>query len=73
MEQSVLAALSRVLGRPVDARADTPLAALGFEPTAWPALAVALDPVARIRDDDVRDVVTFGELLAVVASCARPS
>ena len=69
MEQDVLAALARVLGRPVEARADTPLAALGFEPAAWPALAEAVDGVARIRDADVRGVVTYADLLAVVAAC----
>lgn len=73
MEQAVRDALARVLGQPVDARADTPLAALGFDSAAWPALAVALADVAILRDEDVRDVRTFGELLAMVDSCARPS
>ena len=71
MEQTVRDALARVLGQPVDARADTPLSALGFEVSAWPALAAALGDVARIGDGDVRDVVTFGDLVGVVAACAR--
>lgn len=73
MEQALRDALTRVLGHPVDARADTPLRSLGFETAAWPALAAVLGEGARLGDDDVRGVVTFGDLVDVVAARARVS
>lgn len=73
IEQAVRAALERVLGRAVDARDDTPLAALGFDATAWPALAATLAHTARIADADVRGVSTFGDLIAVVRIRVRSS
>ena len=73
MEHTVHDALERVLGHPVDARADTPLSALGFEPFAWPALAAVLADVASIDDADAQGVETFGDLVRVVALRGRPS
>ena len=73
MVDVVLDALTRVLGRAVDARADTPLTALGFEESAWPALAAALSGSARLGDEDVRGIVTVGDLVAAVeAQAAMP-
>lgn len=67
MEHVVRDALERVLGHPVDARADTPLSALGFEAIAWPALAAVLADVACLDDADAQGVETFGDLVRVVA------
>ena len=76
MTAIALAALARVLGRPVEARPDTPLTALGFDADCWPPLARALaeaDPnLAALGDADAHGVRTLGDLVNAIEQRRTP-